>query len=139
MKYNIGAKLKKIRLNLGLNQSQMGNLLYLTQNAYSRLETNNVNVLFEQIIDIAYQTNIGVYEFFPDDLTEIQQINFRMQMQDYYNEIQSLKKEVAYQRDLNIELLKRIKFLNEELSDLGITPPPPAKFELHLRQKFINT
>jgi transcriptional regulator with XRE-family HTH domain len=138
MKYNIGAKLKKIRLNLGLNQSQMGNLLYLTQNAYSRLETNNVNVLFEQIIDIAYQTNIGVYEFFPDDLTEIQQINFRMQMQDYYNEIQSLKKEVAYQRDLNIELLKRIKFLNEELSDLGITPPP-AKFELHLRQKFINT
>jgi transcriptional regulator with XRE-family HTH domain len=125
MKYNIGAKLKKIRLNLGLNQSQMGNLLYLTQNAYSRLETNNVNVLFEQIIDIAYKTNIGVYEFFPDDLTEIQQINFRMQMQDYYNEIQSLKKEVAYQRDLNIELLKRIKFLNEELSDLGITPPPP--------------
>jgi transcriptional regulator with XRE-family HTH domain len=123
MKYNIGAKLKKIRLNLGLNQSQMGNLLYLTQNAYSRLETNNVNVLFEQIIDIAYKTNIGVYEFFPDDLTEIQQINFRMQMQDYYNEIQSLKKEVTYQRDLNIELLKRIKFLNEELSDLGITPP----------------
>jgi transcriptional regulator with XRE-family HTH domain len=123
MKYNIGAKLKKIRLNLGLNQSQMGNLLYLTQNAYSRLETNNVNVLFEQIIDIAYKTNIGVYEFFPDDLTEIQQINFRMQMQDYYNEIQSLKKEVAYQSDLNIELLKRIKFLNEELSDLGFTPP----------------
>jgi transcriptional regulator with XRE-family HTH domain len=135
MKYNIGAKLKKIRLNLGLNQSQMGNLLYLTQNAYSRLETNNVNVLFEQIIDIAYKTNIGVYEFFPDDLTEIQQINFRMQMQDYYNEIQSLKKEVTYQRDLNIELLKRIKFLNEELSDLGITPPPPAKYESYLNTK----
>jgi transcriptional regulator with XRE-family HTH domain len=123
MKYNIGAKLKKIRLNLGLNQSQMGNLLYLTQNAYSRLETNNVNVLFEQMLDIAYKTNIGVYEFFPDDLTEIQQINFRMQMQDYYNEIQSLKKEVTYQRDLNIELLKRIKFLNEQILDLGFTPP----------------
>jgi hypothetical protein len=75
-----------------------------------------------------------VYEFFPDDLTEIQQINFRMQMQDYYNEIQSLKKEVTYQRDLNIELLKRIKFLNEELSDLGI-PPPPAKYESYLNTK----
>jgi transcriptional regulator with XRE-family HTH domain len=124
MKYNIGAKLKKIRLNLGLNQSQMGNLLYLTQNAYSRLETNAVHILFEQIINIAYKTQASLYEFFPDDLSELQQINFRMQMQDYYNEIQSLKKEVAYQRDLNIELLKRIKFLNEELSDLGITPPP---------------
>jgi hypothetical protein len=44
-------------------------------------------------------------------------------MQDYYNEIQSLKKEVAYQRDLNIELLKRIKFLNEQILDLGFTPP----------------
>jgi transcriptional regulator with XRE-family HTH domain len=102
----------------------MGELIHLSQNSYSRLETNEVAVLFEQIINIAYKTKASLYEFFPDDLSEIQQINFRMQMQDYYNEIQSLKKEVTYQRDLNIELLKRIKFLNEELSDLGITPPP---------------
>jgi transcriptional regulator with XRE-family HTH domain len=123
MKYNIGAKIKKIRLRLNLTQTQMGALLNMSQNSYSRLETNDVHILFEQIINIAYKTNIGVYEFFPDDLTEIQQINFRMQMQDYYNEIQSLKKEVAYQRDLNIELLKRIKFLNEQILDLGFTPP----------------
>jgi transcriptional regulator with XRE-family HTH domain len=134
MKYNIGAKIKKIRLRLNLTQSQMGALLNMSQNSYSRLETNDVHILFEQIINIAYKTNIGLYEFFPDDLTEIQQINFRMQMQDYYNEIQSLKKEVAYQRDLNIELLKRIKFLNEELSDLGITPPP-AKYESYINTK----
>jgi transcriptional regulator with XRE-family HTH domain len=107
MKYNIGAKIKKIRLRKGLSQIEMATLLNMTQSAYSRIETDGVNIIFEQIISIAYITNAALHEFFPDDLAEIQQINFRMQMQDYYNEIQSLKKEVAYQKDLNKELIER--------------------------------
>ena len=131
MKYNIGAKIKKIRLSKGLTQLEMGNLLHMTQGAYSRIETDGVNVIFEQIISIAYITNAALYEFFPDDLAELQQINFRMQMQDYYNEIQSLKKEVAYQKDLNKELIERNIELKEKLIDLGV-PPPPANYETHL-------
>ena len=101
MKYNIGAKIKKIRLIKALSQIEMATLLNMTQSAYSRIETDGVNVIFEQIISIAYITGAGLHEFFPDDLAEIQQVNFRMQMQDYYNEIQALKKEVAYQKDIN--------------------------------------
>jgi transcriptional regulator with XRE-family HTH domain len=124
MKYNIGAKIKKIRLRKGLSQIEMATLLNMTQSAYSRIETDGVNIIFEQIISIAYITNAALHEFFPDDLAEIQQINFRMQMQDYYNEIQSLKKEVAYQKDLNKELIERNKELKEKLIAENITPPP---------------
>jgi transcriptional regulator with XRE-family HTH domain len=131
MKYNIGAKIKKIRQNKGLTQLEMGNLLHMTQGAYSRIETDGVNVIFEQIISIAYITNAALHEFFPDDLAELQQINFRMQMQDYYNEIQSLKKEVAYQKDLIKELIEKNKELKEKLIDLGV-PPLPANYETHL-------
>jgi peptidoglycan hydrolase CwlO-like protein len=46
-------------------------------------------------------------------------------MQDYYNEIQDLKKEVAFQRELSKELKEKIKSLNEQILDLGFTPPPP--------------
>jgi transcriptional regulator with XRE-family HTH domain len=131
MKYNIGAKIKKIRLRKGLSQIEMATLLNMTQSAYSRIETDGVNIIFEQIISIAYITNAALHEFFPDDLAEIQQINFRMQMQDYYNEIQSLKKEVAYQKDLNKELIERNKELKEKLIAENITPPP-AKYEAYL-------
>lgn len=118
MKYNIGEKIKKIRLKKSLSQTDMAILLNMTQSAYSRIETDGVNIIFEQIINIAYITKASLYEFFPDDLAEIQQINFRMQMQDYYNEIESLKKEVAYQKDLNIELLER----NQELKLINLNP-----------------
>ena len=124
MKYNIGAKIKKIRLSKGLSQTEIARKLNMTQSAYSRIETDGVHVIFEQIIDIAYVTNAALHEFLPDDLAEIQQINFRIQMQDYYNEIQSLKKEVAYQKDLNKELIERNIELKEKLIDLGVPPPP---------------
>jgi transcriptional regulator with XRE-family HTH domain len=124
MKYNIGAKIKKIRLSKGLSQTQMATLLNMTQSAYSRIETDGVNVIFEQIISIAYITEAALYEFFPNDLAELQQINFRMQMQDYYNEIESLKKELAYQKDINKELIERNKELKEKLTSLGVPPPP---------------
>lgn len=123
MRYNIGSKIKKIRLREGLSQVEISTLLNMTQSAYSRIETDGVNVLFEQIISIAYITEASLYEFFPDDLTEIQQINFRIQMQDYYNEIESLKREVTHQKDLNKELIERNKELKEKLITLGIIPP----------------
>ena len=47
MKYNIGAKIKKIRINKGLSQLEMANLLHLSQSAYSRYETDGVHVIFE--------------------------------------------------------------------------------------------
>jgi transcriptional regulator with XRE-family HTH domain len=129
MKYTIGAKIKKIRLRLNLTQTQMGALIHMSQNSYSRLETNEVAALFEQIINIAYKTKASLFEFFPDDLSEIHQINFNMQMQDYYNEIQDLKKEVAFQRELSKELKEKIKSLNEQILVLCFTPPPPAEYD----------
>ena len=110
----------------------MATLLNMTQSAYSRIETDGINVIFEQIISIAYITGAALYRFFPDDLAELQQINFRMQMQDYYNEIQSLKAEVAFQKDINKELVEKIQDFREKLIVVGITPPPPTTFETYL-------
>lgn len=125
MKYNIGSKIKKIRLNRNLTQDQLATLLHITQSAFSKLETNQVYFSFEQIIHLAYITKASLYEFFPDDLAELQQINFRMQMQDYYNEIIGLKEEVRFQKDLNIELVERNKNLAKLLLEKDSFCPPP--------------
>ncbi|OAQ38220.1 hypothetical protein A5893_15600 [Pedobacter psychrophilus] len=125
MKYNIGSKIKNIRIKKNLQQGQFAAMLNLSQSAYSKLENNHSYFTFEQIIHLAYITEAALYEFFPDDLAELQQINFRMQMQDYYNEIQSLKKEVSYQKDLNVELMERNKTLAKLLIEKTVFTPPP--------------
>lgn len=117
MNQDIGAKIKKVRTEKNIKQEELAHFLRITQSALSKIENGNSFISFEQIINIAAYTKTSIHDFFPDNLTHLQQINFRM-------ELQNLQYELQYQKELNAQLLKRIQNLERQLTENGITPPP---------------
>jgi|SRR6476646_1619362 transcriptional regulator with XRE-family HTH domain len=123
MNQDIGAKIRKVRTEKNIKQEELAYFLSIKQSTLSKMENGNKFISFEQIINIAYYTKTPIHDFFPDNLTHLQQINFRMELQDLQNDLR-------YQQELNAQLLKRIQNLEKQLAENGITPPL-AKFKLH--------
>lgn len=116
MNQDIGAKIKKVRTEKNIKQEELAHFLNITQSTLSKMENGNTLITFEQIINIAAYTKTPIHDFFPDNLTHLQQINFRMELQDLQNDL-------LYQKELNAQLLKRIQNLEKQLVENGITPP----------------
>lgn len=115
MKFEIGSKIRKIRQDRNIKQEELAHFLIITQSALSKLENDASYIKFEQIINIANYTKAAPHEFFPDDLINLQQISFRIELQDLQNELE-------YQKDVNKQFLKRMKSLERiiEEKDLEI-------------------
>ncbi|SFF31888.1 helix-turn-helix domain-containing protein [Thermoflexibacter ruber] len=66
MKIKIGNKLMWEREERRLNQTEMANLLGLSQSAYSRLERNETSIEIEQIVNFAKKLQVPIQEFLPE-------------------------------------------------------------------------
>lgn len=110
MKLNIGVKIRKIREERNIKQEEIARFLKITQSAYSKLETEASRITPELILSIASYTKTPIHEFFPADLVNLQQIDFRMQLQDAINETNTLK-------EINSHLLKRLKTLEKLIEE----------------------
>jgi transcriptional regulator with XRE-family HTH domain len=70
----IGYKIKKIRDDRQLSQSEMAELLGISQSAYSRLERDETPVVLNELVRYAKTLNVPIQEFLPDTLN-IQSVN----------------------------------------------------------------
>ncbi|MDA9555150.1 helix-turn-helix domain-containing protein [Pelobium sp.] len=113
MNQDIGAKIRKVRTEKNIKQEELAHFLSIKQSTLSKMENGNCFISFEQIINIAYYTKTLIHDFFPDNLTHLQQINFRMELQDLQNDLR-------YHKELNIQLLKRIQNLERQLTENGV-------------------
>ncbi len=64
----IGYKIKKIRDDRKFSQSEMAELLGISQSAYSRLERDETPVVIDDLIKYAKSLNVPVQEFLPDSI-----------------------------------------------------------------------
>jgi transcriptional regulator with XRE-family HTH domain len=64
----IGYKIKKIRDDRKFSQSEMAELLGISQYAYSRLERDETPVVIDDLIKYAKSLNVPVQEFLPDSI-----------------------------------------------------------------------
>ena len=70
----IGYKIKKIRDDRKFSQSEMAELLGISQSAYSRLERDETPVVLNELVRYAKTLNVPIQEFLPDTLN-IQSVN----------------------------------------------------------------
>ena len=62
----IGNNLKIIRKHLGYSQKYVADLLYISQQHYSRLETGKCQLNYEQVLAIC-----KIYDITPDELFSV--------------------------------------------------------------------
>jgi transcriptional regulator with XRE-family HTH domain len=70
----VGHKIKKIRDERNFSQSDMAELLGMSQSAYSRLERNETPVVLDELVRFSKTLNVPVQEFLPDSI-QIKNVN----------------------------------------------------------------
>ena len=108
----LGTKLKKIREFKNYTQEYMSEKLNMSQSSYSRLESNEVDIPFTKLQQIADILEIKINELIDFDAkyflnsVNAQTINGDLNITSerernlYEQQIESLKKEVEYLKDL---------------------------------------
>ncbi|MBU2269409.1 MAG: helix-turn-helix transcriptional regulator, partial [Bacteroidetes bacterium] len=95
-----------------IKQEEFANFLNISQSNFSKIENGKTFVTFEQVINIANHYKISLFEFLPDDFVEIQQLDFRIQLEELYSELKMHK-------ETNMQLIKLIKNLEAQLKNKG--------------------
>lgn len=130
MKMKIGNKLMWEREDRKLNQTEMANLLGMSQSAYSRLERNEVSVELEEVVNYAKKLDVPVQEFLPEtfsihnDHNDNGQVGFLIG--NFYNygdkelaqENQFLKDKIKDLEEKNILLQDNHILLKEKIKNL---------------------
>lgn len=65
---HIGTKIKQLREEKRFSQSEMAELLGMSQSAYSRIERDETPVLMDDVIRFAKALNIPIIDFLPDTI-----------------------------------------------------------------------
>jgi transcriptional regulator with XRE-family HTH domain len=66
MKDKVGSKLLEIRLERGLIQAEMADLLGIPESTYQNYELNKSKVDYQKLTEFAKKLKVGVHEFFPE-------------------------------------------------------------------------
>lgn len=124
MKVKVGNKLIAEREDRKLTQTEMANLLGLSQSAYSRLERNETSLEIEQIVNIAKILQVPVQDFLPETFAihsnnDNNQVGFVIGTYDSYGDAELAKeneflKEKITLLEREIENLKKINALLEQ-------------------------
>lgn len=114
----LGLKIKQIRQEKNIKQEELALFLDISQGQLSKIENGSVIININQLIDITNYTKTNLMDFFPENLVHIQQLDFKLQLQE-------LIQENKEQKDVIKLLLKTIKSLesaqlqlNKSLSNL---------------------
>lgn len=115
----LGNKIRKIREIKGFSQEYVGGKLGLTQRAYSKMELGETKITWDRILELAKIMELEPADLIDFDETKIfhnctqsgndvQTINYNtsLELESAYNsQIETLKEEVLYLRELNRNLL----------------------------------
>ena len=71
---HIGHKIKQLREEKRFSQSEMAELLGMSQSAYSRMERDETPVVMDELVRYAKTLNIPIQEFLPDFIN-VQNVN----------------------------------------------------------------
>jgi len=121
LKTRIGNRLKEIREERKLNQSEMADLLNLSSSSYSRIERGESSVDIMQVAEIAEKLGVSASDFLPDSLTMNSNNNDRghagfvignvYHYSDSTDAVKDMEKELALKN-------QEIQFLKEKIEDL---------------------
>lgn len=90
----IGLIIRKIRTGKGIKQEELANFLKISQSNLSKIESGTTFVTFEQVINIANYLKISLFEFLPQGLVHLQQLDFRMQLEELHIEVKMHKETI---------------------------------------------
>jgi transcriptional regulator with XRE-family HTH domain len=114
MHYNFGQAIRKIRLAKNIKQEELAYHLQIKQSTLSKMENGKHNISLEIIINIANYTKSSIHEFFTNDLHQLEQLNFKLQLQELHDELR-------VQKENNKQLINIINDLEKK----SFEKPPP--------------
>lgn len=120
LKTRIGSRLKEIREERSLNQSEMAELLNLSSSSYSRIERGESSVDIMQVAEIAEKLGISASDFLPSSFTvntnnDRAHAGFVIGNVYHYSDSSSAVKEMEKELALKNQ---EIQFLKEKIEDL---------------------
>lgn len=116
MQYNFGHIIRKIRLVKNIKQEELAYHLQIKQSTLSKMENGKHKISLEIIINITNYTKSSIHEFFHDDSHQLEQLNFKLQLQ-------VLLDELRVQKENNKQLINIINDLEKKLFE----KPPSIK------------
>ena len=109
MKYDFGARIRKIRQEKNIKQDELACYLQIKQSTLSKMENGKHYISLEVILNIVNYTKSSILDFFPEDLQNINQSNFNYQLQELHNELRVHKKINEQLVNIINELEKKIQ------------------------------
>ncbi|MGV3596627.1 MAG: helix-turn-helix domain-containing protein [Bacteroidota bacterium] len=101
MKIKVGDKLLKLRTDKKMNQQDFAELLSISTSAYARLERNETQTDYDQLVRFAQVLGMPVQEFFPESIV-------------FYNK----DKHISSLEQQNSLLQEKINFLEARIEEL---------------------
>ena len=102
---NLGLIIRKIRQEKGIKQEELANSLNISQGTLSKIENGEMKIDFYTVINIITYTKTSITYFLPTELL----LNLQIENPNIIDELN-------LQKEINLQLLKRIKTLEQDLS-----------------------
>ncbi|MDX1903668.1 MAG: helix-turn-helix transcriptional regulator [Thermonemataceae bacterium] len=123
MRMRIGHRLLVAREDRKLTQSEMADLLNMSQSSYSRLERNDISVELEQILHFSKILQIPIQELLPEIIAinnNPSQNGQGFVMGNIYNYYDDKKISLELEKKVqeNDSLREKIQFLESKIKDL---------------------
>jgi transcriptional regulator with XRE-family HTH domain len=100
----IGLIIKNTREKMNIKQAQIANALNIDQSIYSKMENGVRKIKIEELTDIARILKVPIAHFFPNSVSELENLNL-------IEQIQALKDDNNIKNDIIKSLLATIKKL----------------------------
>jgi len=118
----ISDKIRKIRIDRGLNQQNIADELGIKQSTYNKVETNKTSVKYDTLLQLAQFYKIHVIELisYGEELDEMDFVASKIKLSQNLAEIaikerDDWREQANYMRTENVELKKEIEKLKKTL------------------------
>ncbi len=101
---DLGLKIRTIRQEKRIKQGELASFLKISQGSLSKIESGATYITVEQLINISHYTKKPLTDFFPEDMFKFKQMDHQL-----------TSEELHVQKEMNLQLLKRIKNLEKQL------------------------